>query len=357
MTEKYFRQIVGVFKNYKAKEKSLNDELAKAQKSGNFSSNYLSSMASKNNDELKRIHSESCNTLNSIREELHEALLSENDLLSRTINPKLQAVLDSGITLTLDEWSALAQKCKDNTVESRLLHDRAANAGITLNNYISTDEALRTADRLIRDVRNSMFGVSPIVAPFKTADEAEMAGGAVYGICTKPSFDCFYTPKNLDEAIKHEYEEYLKSAKPTEADGEAFLSGMGATINSSTLAESSYMDADEAALREEIATLERSKAGALQNLSEKYEPGTQFYKEEAARVSGVFDEQIKRINERISEIDSENEQKTKSRLEEMGKKTTKTVEATADKGELTDTDRAFMKGLGIEPEQDGDTTE
>lgn len=279
--EKYFRQMAEVYKHYKTEEKKRNDSLTKAQQSGNYSSNYLSGLAAANNEELKGIYHECNNTLSGIRGEILEALKSKNDLLGRTINSRLQAVLDSGINLTLDEWQELARKSEGNPVESRLLHDRAQAAGTTLNNYISTDEAMKIVDRYIREISNSMYGVNPIVAPVQSVEEAQEKAGAYFRAATVPDFDCFVTPTSLEEMITRDCEERQRATKPDKEHSAAFEKGMNVQTNTGALPEESYMDDDELHFKkrkkdlemwkeaQETANNEMNQKGSFQHITEQ----------------------------------------------------------------------------------------
>lgn len=313
--EKYFRQIAGVFKAYKEMEMRLNSELEKAKSSGDYSSGYLNSMANSNLERLRETNQECMNTLAGIRAELEEELLKKNDLLSREISAKLKSLLDSGISLTLDEWRALALKSRYNAVESRMLHDRAAAQGITLENYIPTDSALKTIDRLISNVRDSMYGVNPITAPFKTVGDAEHDAGVCWGLCTEPSFDCYFTPRTLEEVARLGYEERLRDIRPTEAEGKDFEAGFGASINDGTLDEKDFIGEDEAEIREKIRTLKRSKESALRDLDERYDKGSYFHTEGKNRIERVFSKEIGELEEDIAELDREHEEETRRKLE------------------------------------------
>lgn len=276
-----------------------------AQESGNYSANYLSGMATANNEELKEIYHECNNTLSGIREEISQALKNKNDLLGRSINGRLQAVLDSGISLTLSEWQELAEKSKDNPVESRLLHDRAQTAGITLNNYISTDEALKIVDRYIREIQNSMYGTDPFVAPIKTTEQAEMMAGGYFRTATVPDFDCFVTPENLEELVAREHEEYRRESQPNKEQSAAFEQGMNVKINTETLPDEAYIDIDERHFKKRKAEIERNAEVQHQVNNELYEKGSFTHTAEKKRIDMEHDNAMRALNLEMSMHDKE----------------------------------------------------
>lgn len=313
--EKYFRQIAEVYRHYKAEEKKCNDNLAKAQRSGNYSSNYLSGLAAANNAELKEIYHECNNTLSNIREEIVEALKNRNDLLGRTINSRLQAVLGSGINLTLDEWQQLARKSEDNPVESRLLHDRAKAVGITLNNYISTDEAMKIVDRYIREVKNSLYGVMPVTAPIQSVEEAQERAGACFRAATVPDFDCFVTPTSLEEMIARDFDEQKRKTQPDKEHAAAFEQGMNVKINTDTLPEESYMDDDELNFKKRKKDLEERKEAQETVNNETYPKGSFAHTAEQKRIDMEHDNSMRALNLEISVHDEELDRKALNQIE------------------------------------------
>jgi hypothetical protein len=224
--QKYFKEAVSAYKTFKAEETKLNSEFTDAKTSGNFSKQYLQQMAAENRQKISNLRKSSYERFDLIRSDLERELAATNTLNGSHIEDGLNKLLNSQITLTPEEFSSLAVKYKNSTVNSRLLRDAAKKSGYTLENYVSSEDVLNAFDTATERLKKSMFLNDGSLPFYASLPEAESATGALCGKALTRSFECYPTPNGLAETLQREAAVHAAEVdKIAESHADAFLTG------------------------------------------------------------------------------------------------------------------------------------
>jgi hypothetical protein len=223
--EKYFRETLGLFKDFKRLEGNLNKEFEKAANSRNFSKQYLQNLATTNREKINKERKVIENRFSKVREELITDLENRYDFETSYISDKLIKLLQSGIELTPSEYTRLAEKHKDNIAESRILHDVAKKNGFVLDNYISFDETVAKFDTHLDRLKKSMWEYMGSLPFYPSVTDAEIGGGKLYGELLQKTFECYETPKDFAELLAHDIKAEHDIEQQATADDRAFVTG------------------------------------------------------------------------------------------------------------------------------------
>jgi hypothetical protein len=246
MSQKYFKEALHVYSQFLSYKKDLNEKYSEAERSGNYNRGYLDRLKSENADKMAKYQNTTQNRMTEIRNDYMRELDARDYLSGLGLPDHLLKVLNSPIVLTPRDYSRLAQRNKDSNTALRCLRDHASKNGFTLECYHSTDEKLEKFDTLVDRLTKSMWDYESI--PYYTsADEAREDGGKLAAEATKLSFECYPTPKTLEEMISRDTQKVLADRNEPSADlGKAFLEGFGATVqdaDGSILTEAEQLDA------------------------------------------------------------------------------------------------------------------
>jgi hypothetical protein len=222
--QKYYRETLKLYKDFKGLEARLNKNFDEAKSSHNYSKQYLHNLAAENQTKIDREKKAIERRFSKVREELVNDLESRYDLETNYISPKLINLLNSGISFEPHEYSRLAERHKGNLAESRLLHDSAKKAGFSLENFISFENAMKKFDTHIDRLKKSMWAHKGSLPFYPTVEAAEMGGGQLCAEAMERSFSCYLTPHTLEEHIAHDTQEAFKKDLAN-ADDDAFLLG------------------------------------------------------------------------------------------------------------------------------------
>jgi hypothetical protein len=246
MSQKYFKEALHVYSQFLSYKKDLNEKYSEAERSGNYNRGYLDRLKSENADKMARYEQTTQNRLQEIRNDYTRELDARDYLSGLGLPDHLLKVLNSPIVLTPRDYSRLAQRNKDSNTALRCLRDHASKNGFTLECYHSTDEKLEKFDMLVDRLQKSMWDYESIPY-YTTADEAREDGGKLAAEATKLSFDCYVTPRTLEEMISRDTQKVLAERdNVSAAQGAAFLEGFGAPVkdkDGNILTESEQLDA------------------------------------------------------------------------------------------------------------------
>jgi hypothetical protein len=223
--QQFFRELAKVYKDYTILEQKLNDNYD--MEKGTRNRDYLRKLSADNQNKLKAERENISNRISRIRNDFVDELNRKYDIESSFISTKLTTVLNSGFNFNEREWTQLAEKHKNNIVESRLIRDSAARQGFTITNYVSYDECLLNFDNLARHIKDDMAATDPIIKNYLTVQDCEMACGQYCAKCSVQSIECYPTPATPVEALSRDIaKDKAAHDKMTEEQGKAFIEGL-----------------------------------------------------------------------------------------------------------------------------------
>jgi hypothetical protein len=186
------------------------------------------------------------NRLEQIRAEYAKETDLKDYLSGMSLPDHLLRILNSPIQLNERDYTALARKFADNNTASRALHDSAAAHGYTLDNYKSPQEKMAALDTLIDRTKKSMWETASGIPYYLDDDSAATDAGKLAAQASVLSYECFRTPKTLEEMVSHDSQKELaKRNQISDKQGAAFLEGFGAPVkddDGNILTESEKLD-------------------------------------------------------------------------------------------------------------------
>lgn len=222
---KFFEDVIALFKGYENTKKGLNAEYEKLKETGMYSRQFLNDSAMANDKKLRAENSRIILRIGEIKENFLKELDAEFDLTASKPDAGLQALVNSGIAPTKEEFANLAQKYKGNYVNSRLLHDFADRSGYILRNIVTREEAVQAFDNFVHGVVSSMYTSSIPVYPDSGYAKIK-ADGHLFDL-ENPAMDCHKKPETFEETITQAamMENADRERTRPEFDDEAFLRG------------------------------------------------------------------------------------------------------------------------------------
>ena len=223
--KKCFDDVIRLFKGYEETKNGIDMEYKKKAECGNYTRAYLNSIASDNDKTLREEHSRIISRIGSIKENYSKALDAEFDLTATKPDTGLQALVNSGIVPTKEEFVNLAQKYKGNYVDSRLLHDFADKNGYILRNITTREEAKLAFENFTSHVINSLYTQS--IPVYADSGVAKVKADYFLSKLENPVMDCYKKPETFEEAVctTAMMENADKKQSSPEIDDEAFLRG------------------------------------------------------------------------------------------------------------------------------------
>ena len=223
--KKCFDDVIRLFKGYEETKKRLEAEYKSIEERGMYSRQYLRDIACNNDKALREEHSRIISRLGDIREKYSKALDAEFDLTATRPDTGLQALVNSGITPTKEEFINLAQKYKGNYVNSRLLHDFAEKNGYILRNIATREEMELAFNNFTDHVVHSLYTQS--IPVYVDSEIAKIKADSMLNKLENPVMDCYKNPETFEEAICTTVmmENADKKQTSMEIDDEAFLRG------------------------------------------------------------------------------------------------------------------------------------
>jgi hypothetical protein len=222
--EKYFKETLKLYKDFKGLENRLNKEYEDALESHNYSKQYLNTMKKNNVAKIDKERKTINDRFSLVKKELTKDLESRYDVETGFISEKLVKLLQSGIQLTPREYSRLGERHKSNLAESRLLHDVAKKNGFTLENFVPFEEVLKRFDTHIERLQKSMWESRGQIPFYTSIQEAELQSGVLCGETMKCSFECYKTPETLEQKIAHDIKAE-RGKEIEELDEKSFVTG------------------------------------------------------------------------------------------------------------------------------------
>lgn len=223
--QKYFREALTAYKQFRKTQNELNEGFETAANSGHFNRSYLNELRDTNTERIDQMRKTTEARFSTIREDLERTISARNELSGTSISESLLNLLNSPISLTPADYTRLA-KVYTTPTNSRMLHDHAQSHGYVLENYISVEDSMKQFDTLTNRLKKSMWTNKGEIPFYSDLQSAEEDGGRLCSNAMTKTYDCYKQPTTLEEAVVHDLQTAAKNADNVPKEYEqAFLKG------------------------------------------------------------------------------------------------------------------------------------